>query len=251
MRVLTPSFSVSSISRNTSCSTDSKLECPFYLFIIFLPRKQFSVHDHGESPSYQPYAIALFHFRSVSPKTLFNKITQLLWNTIGRKILICFWIWSFLSLSPVNLFVLEYFAFNNQKASFRNIKKKQYIAHLLPCSNEFRLLLVQMKVIRHFHFASVFSSDRNYTVVCGSPTAPQWQGVDILLPKHSPHIRLGHGLLETYVSDCPMPVSSGKCYSDIRKSPIACMSNRWSPSVRNLTVLLIPQIRDAPRTLTG
>lgn len=78
----------------------------------------------GSLPLINHMRLRPFHFRSVSPKTLFNKITQLLWNTIGRKILICFWIWSFLSLSPVNLFVLEYFAFNNQKASFHNIKKK-------------------------------------------------------------------------------------------------------------------------------
>lgn len=66
---------------------------------------------------------------------------------------------------------------------------------------------------------------------CGAQTLRMllWQASDSLFPKHSPHIRQGHGLLENYVSHCPsqcqrratwsLTGSSGRCYHDIRKSP--------------------------------
>lgn len=39
--------------------------------------------------------------------------------------------------------------------------------------------------------------------VCGSPALPLWQALAASLPKHSPHIRRGHGCLKTCVSNCP------------------------------------------------
>ena len=88
----------------------------------------------------------------------------------------------------------------------------------------------------HFAIFPQFQpTDVSYTVVSGPPGLLLWQAADILSPKHSPHIRQGHGLLETYVSHCPcqcqpratwpLTRSCGRCYHDIRKSPqLTCPS---------------------------
>lgn len=66
-----------------------------------------------------------------------------------------------------------------------------------------------------------------------SPRLLKWQALDILFPKHSPHIRQGHGLMENYVSYCPgqcqcratwpLTRSCGRCDRDIRNCPqLAC-----------------------------
>lgn len=89
---------------------------------------------------------------------------------------------------------------------------------------------------------------KKYRVISGSPRLLLWQVVDILFPKHSPHIRQGHGLLKTYVSHCPgqcqqratwpLTRSSGKCYHDTRKPPqLTCPSTShplWKPHCRCL-----------------
>lgn len=125
------------------------------------------------------------------------------------------------------------------------------------CPVDAHLLQLHMhSILTHTHKATHFvifprfqPQTKKYRVISGSPRLLLWQVVDILFPKHSPHIRQGHGLLKTYVSHCPgqcqqratwlLTRSSGRCYHDTRKSPQLTCPSTSHPLCR----CLVPQIK--------